>query len=68
MNRFSRLFALLLVALFASPAAASDIRRYWAGFTNYWGGALSTVSGVVGIVLVAGVIAVFIITRGKWLK
>ncbi len=68
MNRYSLLFTLLLLALFASPAAASDIGRYWAGFTNFWSGVFSTVTGVVGIVLVTGVIGIFIITRGKWLK
>ena len=68
MNRYAILAAMLLVALFASPAAASDFGRFWSGFTSFWGGLFGSVSGVVGIVLVVGVIGVFIITRGKWVK
>ena len=68
MNRYSLLLAVALIAIFASPAAASDVSRYWTGFKTFWGGLFGSVSGVVGLALLTGIVGIFIITRGKWLK
>lgn len=68
MNRYPFFIALILVALFASPAAAGDFGRFWSGFKSFWSGMLGSVSGVVGIALVTGIIGIFVITRGKWIK
>lgn len=69
MKRLPFLAALFAVLLFAAPAAAATpLERFWAGFKHFWGGVFGSVGGIVGIVLVAGALALFIITRGKWLK
>jgi hypothetical protein len=68
MKRYAFFIALVLVVLFASPAAAGDFGRFWSGFKSFWSGMLGSVSGVVGIALFTGIIAIFIITRGKWIK
>jgi hypothetical protein len=68
MNRYAFLLALLLVGLCASPAAAGEFARFWSGFKSFWSGIFSSVTGVVGIVIITGIVSVFIITRGKWLK
>jgi hypothetical protein len=63
--------AMIALLLFAAPAAAAaplSIDRYWAGFRNFWSGVFGSVGGVVGLVLIIGLISLFIITRGKWLK
>jgi hypothetical protein len=68
MNRYAFLAALMLVVLCASPAAASDFGRYWSQFRSFWAGLFGSVSGVVGVALVTGIVGIFIITRGKWVK
>jgi hypothetical protein len=69
MKRLPALVALLVVALSAAPAAAaSSLQRFWSGFTHFWGEIFGSLGGVVGIVLLCGVVGIFIITRGKWLK
>jgi hypothetical protein len=65
--------ALLLVALLASPAMAAESRpalfgSYWSSFVEYWESAALRQNGIVMLVLGVGVIALFIITRGKWRK
>ena len=74
---FSRLFApaVLAVALTAtpalatpSPAAAPLFAGYWHDFIEHWGGALKQQNGVIMAALGVGAVALFIITRGKWLK
>jgi hypothetical protein len=44
------------------------MERFWAGFKSFWGAVFGSLGGVVGIALVTGVVAIIIITRGKWLK
>lgn len=71
MTRLSFSTVLLILLLFTSPADAaqsSDINRYWSGFRQFWAGVFGSVSGIVGVVLVTGIVGIFIITRGKWLK
>ena len=58
----------MALVLMASPAAASDFGRFWHGFRSFWGAIFGSVGGIVGVVLLAGAVSVFIITRGKWLK
>jgi hypothetical protein len=41
---------------------------FYAGFKRYWGGVFGHVSGVILVALVVGAIAIFIVTRGKWVK
>lgn len=68
MKRYSFFTVILLLVFLASPVAASDFGRYWSGFTTFWGNLFGSAGGVVGIALITGVVAIFIITRGKWLK
>jgi TrbC/VIRB2 pilin len=65
--------AVLLLLTLAGPAAAADpggpvFGSYWQSFLEYWKGMFQKQSGVVMGVLGVGVIALFIITRGKWRK
>lgn len=68
MNRYAFLGALLLMLFCVAPADAGDFARFWSGCKNYWRGVFGSVSGVVGVALLTGIIAIFIITRGKWVK
>lgn len=68
MNRIAFLAAFLLLALCATPVEASDLGRFWSGCKRYWSGIFGSVSGVVGVALLTGIVSIFIITRGKWLK
>jgi hypothetical protein len=69
MTRLPFIAALLGLVLFAAPAAAaSGMERFWVGFRGFWSGVFGSVGGVVGVALVTGVVAIIIITRGKWLK
>ena len=72
---FSRLFApaVLVLALTAAPAAAAPspaplFAGYWHDFIEHWGGALKQQNGIIMVALGVGAVALFIITRGKWLK
>ena len=58
----------MLLVLCASPAAASDFGRFWAGFRSFWAGLFGSVSGVAMVAILTGILGIFIITRGKWLK
>lgn len=63
--------ALFLVLALAGPAAASTgpvFGSYWQSFLEYWKDTMQKQNGVVLGVLGVGVIAIFIITRGKWNK
>jgi hypothetical protein len=77
--RPARAFALaaLLTVTTAGPAAAAAATRpgpappfagYWGEFVDHWAGKLRQQNGVVMAALGVGVISLFIITRGKWLK
>jgi len=80
MNTRFRLFALALcfLTLATSPALAGDtgasaasvplFASYWENFLDYWKGAFKKQNGIVMAVLAVGVVALFIITRGKWQK
>jgi hypothetical protein len=65
-------FALALLTLLAaiSPVSAQtlSIGQFWSGFRSYWSGMFGNASGVAGIAIITGIIGIFIITRGKWLK
>jgi hypothetical protein len=48
-----------------TPAFASS---YWVGFKRFWTEYITQVDGVVIIAILVGLAALFIITRGKWVK
>jgi hypothetical protein len=54
-----------LVLLTPRPALASG---YWRAFGKYWSEFVGDVDGVVLVAIVVGLISLFIITRGKWVK
>jgi len=60
-------FAIFLLAA-DQACASSGLERFWVGFKNFWGRLFASLGGIVGIVLLTGVVAIFIITRGKWMK
>jgi hypothetical protein len=66
--------ALLLLVIFASPASAGQggsallAAGYWQGFIEFWQGLFQRQSGVVMGVIGVGIVALIIITRGKWNK
>jgi hypothetical protein len=75
MSSALRLFtlALLLILILAGPAMATGgssavFGGYWQGFIEFWQGLFQKQSGVVMGVLGVGVVALIIITRGKWNK
>ena len=41
---------------------------YWDGFADFWLGSLRQANGVVLLVLGVGLVALIIITSGKWVK
>ena len=49
-------------------AAKSSVQKYWDGFKEYWGGAFKNQSAVTMVVIGTGLVALFIITRGRWMK
>jgi hypothetical protein len=51
--------------LLPTPALAGG---YWYGFKQFWLSYIADTDGVVLTALLVGAIALFIITRGKWLK
>ena len=61
--------ALALVALLAAPAAAADGpllgNAYWAGFVEFWTGAVRKQNGIVLLTLGVGAVCLFILTRSK---
>ena len=75
MSSACRLFALALFLLlgFAGPAMAADASGvlfggYWQGFIEFWQGLFQKQNGVVMGVIGVGIVALLIITRGKWNK
>ncbi|MCE9530656.1 MAG: hypothetical protein K8T89_05930 [Planctomycetes bacterium] len=71
MTRVSFIMALVVLATFTDSASAAQplsMERYWSGFRNFWGTLFGSVGGIVGIALLTGAAAMFIITRGKWQK
>ena len=65
--------ALLLLLLFAAPVSASEhhgvvFGGYWGAFLEHWEKVFHQQNGVAVTITVVGIIALFIITRGKWLK
>jgi hypothetical protein len=74
------LLAVLGLALSQAPAQASSLpaaaalssqplyATYWDGFVDHWGGKMKKQNGIIMLVLGVGVVSLFIITRGKWLK
>ena len=68
------LCALAVVLLVLTPAicqAGGDCfaaGSYWRGFTDYWLGSLKKQNSMVLMVVGAGALGIFIITRGKWRK
>lgn len=66
------LAALVFVLLLASPAAAAGpspvMASYWSGFIEHWQTVFQQQNGVAMVVVAMGAVALFIITRGKWLK
>ena len=63
-------YSLSVLALLsaASLAQANTLGHYWNGFRHFWGRNLGELSGITGIVVIAGIAGIFIVTRGKWLK
>lgn len=66
-------FTCFLLLASAAPAAASEpgavlFGGYWSAFIDHWEGVFQQQSGITVGVIVVGILALFIITRGKWLK
>jgi hypothetical protein len=59
---------------FAGPAGAMEPgatllgSSYWQEFQDHWRGIFKRQDGVGMLIVVVGAVALFIITRGKWLK
>jgi hypothetical protein len=66
-------FACLLLLAGAGPVSAGEssaalLGSYWSSFVDHWQRMFQQQDGItVGIILV-GLLALFIITRGKWVK
>ena len=65
----------LALALSAGPAAAADpapvaplFGGYTSNFVDHWVDYFRKQNGIVMLALGVGVVSLFIITRGKWLK
>jgi hypothetical protein len=54
------------VSVTVVPVFAESVT--WYGFKHYWMGFVKSADRVVVIVAIIAALAVFIITRGKWLK
>jgi hypothetical protein len=63
--RPAALAAASLLLLAPAPAFASG---YWTGFKRFWMNFITDADGVVVTAIVVGLISLFIITRGKWIK
>lgn len=68
------LLSLFLLLCFAPTAAAADqsgilfAAGYWKGFVDHWEKVFQQQSGIGMAIIGVGVVALFIITRGKWHK
>jgi hypothetical protein len=65
--------AVVLLLTLASPAAAAEghgtlFGGYWSGFVNHWQDVFQKQDGIAMAIVGLGIVALFIITRGKWLK
>jgi hypothetical protein len=70
-----QVLSLATVILFASacPAVAAEPHSaifggYWAGFMEHWTGVFQQQNGIAMTITGLGIVALFIITRGKWHK
>jgi hypothetical protein len=69
-------FGLALCFLFvsSSPVMAAEQsgvvfgNAYWSEFVDYWKGLFQQQNGIGMLIVAVGVVALIIITRGKWLK
>jgi hypothetical protein len=75
MKSISRLCSLSLMGIlgFAKPASAAEPQSalfagYWSGFVEHWGKVFQQQDGISMAIVGLGVVAIFIITRGKWKK
>jgi hypothetical protein len=76
MNSLFASFGLALAGTLAlvSPATASEptgavfASSYWSGFIDHWQNVFEHQNGIGMFVVAVGVVALFIITRGKWQK
>jgi hypothetical protein len=61
------------LVLFAHPAVAAEssanvIGGYWSRFADHWEVALQQQNTIGMLIIGVGIVALFIITRGKWQK
>jgi hypothetical protein len=75
MKAKSLIFPLALFTLLglAQPASAAETQGvlfggYWSGFVSHWEKVFSQQDGIAMAIVAVGIVALFIITRGKWLK
>jgi hypothetical protein len=71
MKLMSLAFLLLLAS--AHPLSAAEphgalFAGYWTGFVEHWTKVFQQQNGIGMAILGLGVVAIFIITRGKWKK
>ena len=58
----------------SDPAMASEQStvvfgsRYWSSFLDYWQDLFQRQNGIGMLIVAVGIVALFIITRGKWHK
>jgi hypothetical protein len=71
----SQLFglAIFLLLAHACPVAASEqsgvvFGSYWSGFVDHWEKVFQQQNGIAMTIVGVGLLALFIITRGKWQK
>lgn len=76
LRRMTLALAILVTGLTAAPASAAPPQStprtvfggYWSEFIEHWGGAVKKQNGVVMVAIGVGIVGLFIITRGKWVK
>ncbi|HEV3384156.1 MAG TPA: hypothetical protein VG097_05035, partial [Gemmata sp.] len=75
MSYFSCFCFLALTALLglAQPVSAAEPNRalfagYWSGFVDHWQIYFQQQDGISMVIVLVGIVALFIITRGKWKK
>jgi hypothetical protein len=67
------ILSVVSLLLFAHPAVAADSSAtlfggYWSRFSDHWEVALRQQNTIGMVIIGVGVVALFIITRGKWQK
>lgn len=65
--------ALILILGLAEPAGAAEqsgvlFGGYWKGFVDHWEEVFQQQNGISMVIVGVGIVALFIITRGKWQK